>query len=228
VADALDTGLRPGAAFYVRGAVEDALLTRLEEVGATLHEVSPRALSRLSDLPSTRGLVVLSPPPLRSLDELPLPSAGLAVVLDEVQDPANVGAMLRTAAAFGAAAAVLTAGCARPFSARAFRASAGSALRLPIAAGAAPEEALGWARRGGAVLVGAEARGGEPPERAACRRPLVLVIGSEGHGISPVLSEALDLRVTIPLGPGVESLNAGVALGVLLYVLSPKVSASKR
>jgi len=227
-AEALDAGIRTGEAFYLRGSVEDALLTRLEEAGSTLQEVSPRVLTRLSDLPSTRGLVVLAPPPLTSLDDLLLPSSGLAVILDEVQDPANVGVMLRSAAAFGAGAAVLTAGCARPFSARAFRASAGGALRLPIAAGVTPEEALDWARSRGAVLVGAEAHGGESPERTASRRPLALVIGSEGHGISAVLQTALDVRVTIPLRPGVESLNAGVALGVLLYVLSSKVSASKR
>ncbi len=127
---------------------------------------------------------------------------------------------MRSAEAFGVAAAILTPGCAWPFSPRALRASAGSALRVPIAARVAPGDAVAWARALGAVLAGAEAHGGEPPERVARVRPLVLVVGSEGHGISPDLEAALDRRLTLPLGGNVESLNAAVAAGLLLFILA--------
>ncbi|MBK9063943.1 MAG: RNA methyltransferase [Acidobacteria bacterium] len=131
-----------------------------------------------------------------------------------------MGAIVRCAEAFGVTGVVLTPGSAWPFSPRALRASAGSALRVPIVPRVAPSDAIAWARALGASLAGAEAHGGEPPGTAAKVRPLVLVLGSEGHGISPELEIALDRRLTLPLGGNVESLNASVAAGLLLFVLS--------
>jgi tRNA G18 (ribose-2'-O)-methylase SpoU len=193
--------------------------------------VSARVLRRLSDLPSTRGAVAIAPPPHRALTSLSalLPSkkslsssssSPLFLLLDDVQDPANVGAILRSGEAFGVAAALLTPGCAWPFSPRALRASAGSAFRLPVCAPVTADEAVAWARRHGIALAGAEAHGGDAPESLAALRPLALVIGSEGHGISPEIASALDRRVTLPLAGSVESLNAAVAAGVLLHVLT--------
>ena len=131
-----------------------------------------------------------------------------------------MGAILRSGEAFGVAAALLTPGCAWPFSPRALRASAGSAFRLPVAAGVAAGEAVAWARRHGIALAGAAAHGGTAPEALGGVRPLALVIGSEGHGISAEIAGSLDHRVTLPLAGRVESLNAAVAAGVLLHVLT--------
>jgi len=224
----------------LRGEVADAADGAAP--GAPVTVVSPRVLKRLSDLPSTRGVAALAPPPHRTLASL-TPSKkrsssnatrqaadatsrgseaenSLFLLLDGMQDPANVGAIVRCAEAFGAAGVVLTPACAWPYSPRALRASAGSALRVPIAPRVTPAEAIAWARSNGAALAGAEAHGGDPPATAAKVRPLVLVVGSEGHGISPDLEIALDRRLTLPLGGNVESLNAAVAAGLLLFVLS--------
>ncbi len=127
-----------------------------------------------------------------------------------------MGAIVRSAEAFGAAAVLLTPGCASPFSPKAVRASALSALRVPIATDVAPGEAAAWAGREGVTLAGAATRDGEGPDALAAVRPLLLVIGSEGRGISPRLDSRLALRVTIPLLGRVESLNAAVAAGILL------------
>lgn len=229
------------------------------ERGASLCFVTSKVLSKLSDLPSARGVVALAPPPRRSLSDLhpskhppsvPLPlsssssssfpsSSLLFVLLDGVQDPANVGAIVRSAEAFGAAGVLLTPDCASPFSPKALRASAFSALRIPIATGVTPEDAVAWAAAAGAALAGAETRGGDCPSTLSGVRPLVLVIGSEGRGISPALENRLSRRVTIPLAGRVESLNAAVAAGVLLALASgtgrpapnqsgsPKTSAEK-
>jgi TrmH family RNA methyltransferase len=194
-------------------------------------EVSARVLKRLSDLPSTRGVLALAEAPHRTLAQLsPLPpskkssssspSSSLFLLLDAIQDPANVGAIVRCAEAFGVDGILSTPGTAWPFSPRALRASAGSALRVPIVTGVAAAEAVAWARALGASLAGAEAHGGEPPETAARVRPLVLVVGSEGRGISHDLEAALDRRLTLELAGNVESLNAAVAAGLLLFVLS--------
>jgi tRNA G18 (ribose-2'-O)-methylase SpoU len=213
--------------------------------GAAVTEVSSRVLRKISALPSTRGLAALAPPPHRTLPSLHSPSrktsssnasrratttslngseaeisSSLFVLLDDVQDPANVGAIVRCAEAFGVAGVVSTPGCAWPFSPRALRASAGSALRVPIVTRAIAPEVVAWARGIGASLAGAEAHGGREPASAAGIRPLVLVVGSEGHGISPEMEAALDLRLTLPLRGKVESLNASVAAGLLLFVLA--------
>jgi tRNA G18 (ribose-2'-O)-methylase SpoU len=259
VEEALDAGIAVDEVFVVEEMSEENedFLRRVRGEGAPgdggatppprITEVTPRVLKRLSDLPSTRGVAALAPPPHRTLSSLSSYSpskktsssnvsrnagaasvhgseaeisSSLFVLLDGVQDPANVGAIVRCAEAFGVAGVVATPGCAWPFSPRALRASAGSALRVPIATRVAPEEAVAWARADGAVLAGAEAHGGEPPDRAAKIRPLVLVVGSEGHGISAELGTALDRRLTLPLGENVESLNAAVATGLLLFILT--------
>jgi RNA methyltransferase, TrmH family len=247
IEEALDAGVQLKEVFFQSSSEErreeEDLLRRLREAGdshpktasARVTEVAPRVIRRLSDLPSARGVVALAEPPnhtLASLSPRPLllskkssssssiSSSPLFLLLDEVQDPANVGAILRSAEAFGVAAAMLTPGCAWPFSPRALRASAGSAFRLPVVARLAATEAIAFFRANGIALAGAEARGGSAAEAVARTRPLALAIGSEGHGFSAEVAAALDHRVTLPLGGRVESLNAAVAAGVLLHILT--------
>lgn len=215
--EALDAGIVPREIFHVPGD-DAALVARAARAGAALVDVTARVLERLSELPSTRGLVAIAEVPARGLSSLPLPKDGLAVALDGVQDPANVGAILRSAEAFGASAALLTEGCASPFAPRAIRASAGSSLRLPLATDLSPDEIFAWARARRVTLVGADAHGGGAvPKREGAT---LVVIGSEGRGLSRGLSAALDVRVTIPIAEPVESLNAAVAAGILLYALT--------
>jgi tRNA G18 (ribose-2'-O)-methylase SpoU len=238
--EALAAGIVPGEIFLESeestGQVEAVRAAATQ--GAAVYPVSSKVLRKLSDLPSARGVVALAVPPRRSLSDLhpsknlssvpftlsssssPSSSSALFVLLDGVQDPANVGAIVRSAEAFGAAGVVLTSDCASPFSPKAVRASALSALRLPLATGVTPAEAVAWAGGLGATLAGSETRGGEPPSALSGLRPLVLVIGSEGRGISAVLESRLDRRVTIPLAGRAESLNAAVAAGVLLALVS--------
>ncbi len=239
--ECLDAGIVPKEIFLegeeTGGEGGSSAIGAAAKRGAAVFLVSSKVLRKLSDLPSTRGVVALAVPPRRSLSDLHLrrrppsvplspfqspSSASLFVLLDGVQDPANVGAIVRSAEAFGAAGVVLTPDCASPFSPKALRASALSALRVPIAAGVDPVEAVAWARGGGATLAGAETRGGEAPASLAEVRPLVLVVGSEGRGISPALESELSRRVSIPLAGRVDSLNAAVAAGILLALVSGK------
>lgn len=217
LAEAMEAGVLPEIVFYCEGEVDGAALDRAAARGAELVSVSQRVLRKLSDLPSVRGLVALAAPREVSLDALRADRR--ALILDGVQDPANVGSILRSAEAFGVEAVLLTSGCANPFGARALRASAGSVLRVPLAWRLAPPDAVAWARRRCLLLVGAEARGGDPPARLRGRGRVALVIGSEGHGLSAAMEAALDVRVTIPLVGHVESLNAAVASALLLYSL---------
>ncbi len=226
--DALEAGVVPDVVFAVSdlAPTDAAAVDRAARAGAEIVEVSPRVLSRLSDLASTRALVALAPVPSSTLKALA--GSRLVLLLDGLQDPANVGAILRAAEAFGAGGVVLTPGTASPFAPKAFRASAGSALRVPVAKNVLSTDAVHWVRATGATLAGADAHDGRDPEALRTLAPLVLAIGSEGHGLSAPVFDALDLRVRIPLSPRVESLNAAVATGILLYALSPKTSAEKR
>jgi len=239
IEEALDAGVLVEGVFVQNDAFEEHedFLGRVRGEGTTgvarVTTVSARVLRRLSDLPSTRGVVAIAAPPHRTLTSLSalLPSkksfsspSPLFLLLDDVQDPANVGAILRSGEAFGVAAALLTPGCAWPFSPRALRASAGSAFRVPVAARVAAGDAVAWARRHGIALAGAAAHGGTAPDALAGVRPLALVIGSEGHGISAEIAGSLDHRVTLPLGGRVDSLNAAVAAGVLLHILTRAVA----
>jgi TrmH family RNA methyltransferase len=145
--------------------------------------------------------------------------AALVVVMAGVQDPGNVGTIVRSAKAFGATGVVATRGTADPWSPKALRASAGSALRLPVVRGMAIPVLLAQLRVAGIQVIAAISRAqgdakSEPPD---LREKLALFIGSEGAGLPHEVLQAADATLAIPMSADVESLNAGVAASVLLY-----------
>jgi len=146
----------------------------------------------------------------------------LVVVMTGVQDPGNVGTIVRSAEAFGATGVVATRGTADPWSPKALRASAGSALRLPIAREIAIPELLADLRAAGIQVIAAIARA-QDDSRAArldLRAKLALFIGSEGAGLPEDVVRTADATLAIPMSAEVESLNAGVAASVLLYEIA--------
>ena len=145
-------------------------------------------------------------------------ATGPLLALDGVQDPGNVGAILRTAEAAGFRGALLSEDCSDPFSPKAVRASMGSVLRLPVLRGAlhAPLTAL---KADGFRLLSAELNG-SPPDRRITGRPVILVIGGEGRGVSGEISALADARVALPMRGRAESLNAAVAAGIFMYWLT--------
>jgi len=136
------------------------------------------------------------------------------VVLDGVQDPGNVGAICRSAAAAGAPALVVLQGTADPYGAKAVRASAGNVFRLTVAQAA-------WSDLSGLDGYGAAAQGGTPVRDSRIERAGMVVFGSEAHGLS-----RQDLaKVTIPVQEGVESLNVAAAAAVLLFEIRRRLAA---
>jgi TrmH family RNA methyltransferase len=140
-------------------------------------------------------------------------------VLDAVQDPGNVGTILRTAQGLGAAGVVALKGTADLTNPKVLRGSMGALFRLP-GVPSSPEEFLDWAR-GRGVSLWVAAADGEPLGRLLARRgarpPIALVLGNEGAGVGGPVAAAAARRVAIPLAPGAESLNVAVAAGILLY-----------
>jgi RNA methyltransferase, TrmH family len=146
----------------------------------------------------------------------------LAIVLAEIQDPGNVGTILRSAEAFGATGVVGTRGTADPWSPKALRASAGAALRLPVLRGMAIPVLLVQLRIAGVKIYATSAAPADTSARfesaeADLREPAAIFIGNEGAGLPAEIKRAADAIITIPTRANVESLNAAVAASIVLY-----------
>jgi len=195
-----------------------ALKTALAERGVPLVDVSPAQLEELADTEHPQGVVAAIQPRVWSLAHL-LPGPGAVIlVLDAVQDPGNVGTMLRTALALGAVGVVALKGTAELTNPKVLRGSMGAAFRLPAVASDA-DTLLGWAQARGVELWVAAADGEPvgPQAPRASRPPLALALGNEGAGAGAALQARAGRRVAVPLAPGVDSLNVAVAAGILLY-----------
>lgn len=148
---------------------------------------------------------------------LDAPAAALLVALDGVTDPRNLGAVIRSAAAFGAHGVLVPERRAAGVTASAWKASAGAAARLPVARATNLTRTLRSYADAGLTVVGLAADGDVTlDDLEVAVDPLVLVVGSEDRGLSRLVGEACDLRVSIPMAGGTESLNAGIAAAVTL------------
>jgi 23S rRNA (guanosine2251-2'-O)-methyltransferase len=227
VAEALRAGV-PAMALYVAIGIEvDERVTEAVRTagdrGLPLLEVSRGELDRLTGNLLHQGLALQVPP--FQYTELPdlLERAGggttapLLVALDGVTDPRNLGAVLRSAAAFGAHGVIVPERRAASVTATAWRTSAGAAARVPVAKVTNLVRALKEAKQAGLFVIGLDADGDVSlDELTMGAEPLVIVVGSEGRGLSRLVGETCDLTVSIPMVGQTESLNASVAAAVTL------------
>jgi len=201
------------------------------EMAFPVLRTTDRLFEGLADTEHPQGVAALVHPRETSFDDLVRAPgsacAPLLVVLAGVQDPGNVGTILRTAAAFGATGAATAAsgisGTANPFSPKALRASAGAALHLPILAGISLAILLAQLKVAGVRTLASsvhEPRDGEqllaPWEVDWCQ-PVALLVGNEGAGLPEEVERGADARIRIPMAGGVESLNAAAAAAVVFY-----------
>ena len=156
-------------------------------------------------------------------DVLAKSQAGPLLAIAGVQDPGNLGTILRSAEAFGAGGVLLGEGTVSPFNSKVVRASAGSVFRLPIVQTKLPG-ILDQMREVGLRLIATSSHKGTPLDRAALTGPLAIFIGSEGAGLPRELLAEMTEIVAIPHSPTVESLNAGVAASIVLYEAARQVA----
>ncbi|TIC78893.1 23S rRNA (guanosine(2251)-2'-O)-methyltransferase RlmB [Nocardioides sp. GY 10127] len=228
VVEALREGVPVNAVFVAEGAERDARLREAFEMaadrGIALMEVSRTELDRLTFGAVHQGLAAripayeyAHPDDLldRAKDEGRPP---LIVALDSVTDPRNLGAVVRSAAAFGAHGVVIPERRAAGMTASAWKTSAGAAARIPVAQTVNLTRQLKEYQDAGCMVIGLAADGevGVTGLELA-DGPLVVVVGSEGNGLSRLVAETCDQLVSIPMANQVESLNAGVAASVALY-----------
>jgi TrmH family RNA methyltransferase len=183
---------------------------------------SPQGVAALFRQPAWDFEDILGAKPPRGAGAGRLPHA-LVLVMAGVQDPGNVGTILRSAEAFGATGVVATRGTADPWSPKAVRASAGSALRLPLLRGMSVPVLLAQLRVSQikVVAAGSAASNGSAPDgvkiEADLREPVAIFIGNEGVGLPGEIESAADFHFLIPMSETVESLNAGIAASILLH-----------
>ena len=196
-----------------------ALKAALERAGVALTPVTDRELVELADTEHPQGVVAVIEPRTWSLGDVPVGQDAVILVLDGVQDPGNVGTIIRTAFALGGAGVVALKGTAELHNPKVVRGSIGALFRLP-AVSVSEAELVPWVAERRLDLWVADARGEPVPPpsgAAAARRPIALALGSEGAGVSATLAARAMRRVGVPLAPGAESLNVAVAAGILLY-----------
>ena len=220
VEEALRAGIHIGAVFAGDGMqdyVQDLPLAPEVEVlvmprgilAGTLSTETPQPVAALVEIPDWTLAHMLSPthrPPL-------------ILVLAGLQDPGNLGTIVRSAEAFGANGVIALPGTVSPWNPKALRASAGSIFRLPFLAMDA-DECFAALRESGVRIMATTVRGAEPVDMVDLSSPVAFLIGNEGNGVPMDIATHADLAVTIPCPGPVESLNAAVAASILLYEAS--------
>jgi TrmH family RNA methyltransferase len=222
VEEAIRSGLRFRAVFF-RESAQDRAQRLLPQIGA--HVETLLLPDKLFDgaVPSEtpQGVAALVRLKEFSLDDiLERAQVGPIIVVVGLQDPGNLGTILRSAEAFGSAGAVLGEGTVSPFNSKAIRASAGSVFRLPVVVAKAAgglESVSAKFRERGVRLMATSSHKGTPIDQASLTETCAIFVGSEGSGLPRSIVAQMDETVAIPHTPQVESLNAGVAGSILLY-----------
>src|SRR5437763_11582304 len=228
VIECLRAGVPATALYVALGAEADGRLTESVKLaadsGISILEVPRHDLDRIAANGLHQGIALQVPPyQYRHPDDLLAEATrdgapALMVALDNISDPRNLGAIVRSVAAFGGHGVLIPERRSVGMTASAWKTSAGAAARVPVAMAPNLTRALEEYRKAGFFVLGLDMDGDVSlPDLELATEPLVIVTGSEGKGLSRLVRETCDQVVSIPMSSAVESLNAGVATGVTLY-----------
>ncbi len=224
VLEALRAGV-PGSALYVTSGADDRVRESIKiaaDRDIPLLETGRNELDRLTDGAVHQGIALqVKPYRYAHPDDLLKGTAPLIVAVDGITDPRNLGAIVRSAAAFGATGVVVPERRAAGVTAGAWKSSAGTLATVPVAQATNLTRQLKAYQKAGCFVAGLDARGGVTvADLEIASGPFVLVVGSEGKGLGRLVADTCDMLVTIPMPGRAESLNAGVAAGIALYEVS--------
>jgi RNA methyltransferase, TrmH family len=221
IAEALESGHElEGLYLDETSSAFDHLVDLAEGRAVPVHRVVAGVLDGMTDAVTPRPVLAVAAIPqatLAGILERARSEQRPVVVLAEVRDPGNVGTIVRSADAAGAAGVVCTTGTADPWAPKVVRSSAGSLLHLPVVTDVAPIEVVEAVRAAGIPLMVTDASGGVRYDQAPLGDAVALVLGNEAHGVLLELAGAADQRLTIPMDGAAESLNVAVAASVLLF-----------
>lgn len=195
-----------------------ALAAEISDREVAVDEVDDGDLDRLADTEHPQGVLLVCEEPERRLSHLSAPAAGRVLLLDGIQDPGNLGTLIRAARSFGASLVVALDGSVDPWNAKAVRASSGASFYVDIVR--APWAQVGpWLVSHNVDVLAADPDGRDVSE-VEPSLPWALAVGNEGAGLRPEIVASAAHKIAIPMAAGAESLNAGVAGSILLYVLA--------
>lgn len=221
VAEALDAAIHVREATVASDALQRAdirhLAARLEQAGAEVVAASAAVMRAVSPVQSPSPIVAIGEQPVRTAGCLYEGARLLLIIATDVQDPGNLGAIVRVAEAGGATGVIVAGTCANPFGWKALRGSMGSALRLPVVVSRDAEQAVAGARHHGCQIVATTPQGGRSLFEVDLTVSMAAIIGGEGGGLPAAITMAADQVVTIPMQPPVESLNTAVAAALVVY-----------
>lgn len=229
--EAIASGIQISAVAVADGSEVDELMRGAQRDGAEVFAVTGRVLAAISPVREPSGVVAIAAKPRATLDDVlaapaatkPEKGAGneirqpLVVMLSDVQDPGNIGAVIRAAEGCSATGVICSEATADPFGWKALRGAMGSTFRLPVVAKQPLAAAIASARASGLRVFATTARGGTPLPECNLRKPSAILFGSEGRGLADELIAAADERMTIPMQHPVESLNVAVAAALVVY-----------
>lgn len=198
---------------FLEERLGEKLLTSLADLDLPIYRVEESLFKSLSDTVSPQGVLAIGKMPEVSLKES---FTRRVLVLDRVQDPGNVGTMIRTALAAGCDGLILLKGTVDPYSPKVVRGAMGALFQTPLYSVETPEEALSFLKERGFSLVVAHSRG-EPFYSLTYSERVALVVGNEAKGVDRLFLNEAQALAAIPLEEGVDSLNVSLAAGIILY-----------
>jgi TrmH family RNA methyltransferase len=219
LAEALAAGLVPEIVFFTRDFIDgggEDVLSALPS-GTRQYLLSPSLFSGLAATEAPQEVAAIAPfsyPEQAGLTDRPL---SLVLILERLQDPGNMGTIVRTAAAAGADALFYNPGTVDPYCPKALRSTAGAIFHLSPVAAEDPLELVRLLQQSGMIVAAAQPQGGQVYWESDFRKRTAILIGSESSGLSPELSAEANLILSIPQRSPLDSLNAAVAAAVLLY-----------
>ncbi|MEQ1574723.1 MAG: RNA methyltransferase [Vicinamibacterales bacterium] len=196
---------------------EAALALVLEREGVEVISASEQAFALMSPVRTPSGIVAIARRVPTTATSICVRPGGFILVVVDVQDPGNLGSLLRAAEAGGVTGVLVCGASTSPFSWKALRGSMGSALRLPIVHGLPLQSVLTCLEQHDARTVAAVPRDGRAPDDIDWTGRVGLVLGGEGHGLDEIVAARCAERVSIPMAPPVESLNVAAAAAILVY-----------
>ena len=216
IEEALGSGIPIDVAAFGERLGHGPLADRLHREGVTVVLVTDAVLGAISPVQAPSGVVGIARRRPATLEHVFATKPPLVGMLHDVQDPGNVGAVVRAAEGCGGTGIVCSERTADPFGWKALRGAMGSTFRLPVAAGPL-DEAIALARSRGLRVFATTARGGTALPECDLRGPAAVIFGGEGAGLPAALIDAADARLTIPMKAPVESLNVAIAAALVLY-----------
>jgi RNA methyltransferase, TrmH family len=220
VAEALAAGLRLVEVLADDTRLDDArdgLLRQVAATGTRVTLATPAVLEAASPVRTPSGLVAIAEVPATRDDGLLEPAPALVLVAVDVQDPDNLGAAIRAAAAAGASGVIAAGASADPLGWKSLRGSRGSAFRVPVTRAGDPHDVIDWLHEHEVTTIATTLTAPTRLWEADLRRPVALLLGGEGQGLPPAVRDRARESLSIPMAAGVESLNVAVAAALVVF-----------